>query len=78
MFRRFLNFKYTTSDSENDSDYDPTQDPDYESSSEEEYESSSDETNCFQNIIDEKDREIEELKNVIKELRQMLKNKVEN
>jgi len=70
--------KYTTSDSEDDPDYIPEEDPDYSSSSsEEEYESSSDETNCFQNIIDEKDREIEELKNVIKELRQMLKNKIE-
>ena len=79
MFRSILNLKYTTSDSENDSDYDPTQDPDYSSSSsEEEYDSSGDETICFQNIIDEKDREIEELKNVIKELRQMLKNKMEN
>jgi len=71
-----MNMNYTTSDSDDDPDYNPKQDPDYEScSSEEESESSCDETKSFQNIIDEKDEEIQELKIIIKELRQMLKSK---
>jgi len=71
-----MSLNYTTSDSEEDPDYVPEEDPDYESSSsEEESESSCDETNCFQNILEEKDREIEELKNIIKELNEMLKSK---
>ena len=76
-----MNMNYTTSDSEEDEDYSPLLDNDYgrEYSDEEEYETdSTDETICFQNILEEKDKEIEELKIIIKKLRQMLKNKVEN
>jgi len=73
--------KYTTSDSEEDEDYDPKNDPDYrELTDEEEYETdsaeSTNETNCFEHILEEKDREIEELKRIIKELRQILKCKI--
>lgn len=72
-----MSMEYTTSDSEEDPDYDPKQDPDYrELTDEEETESSGDETICFQNIIDEKDKEIQELKRVINELRQILKSKI--
>ena len=76
-----MNMDYTTTDSENDEDYDPKKDPDYRQlTDEEEYETdsaeSTDETNCFQHILEEKDKEIEELKRVINELRQILKSKM--
>ena len=82
MFKALFSMDYTTTDSEDDEDYDPTKDADYGNSTDsEEYktdeeESSSDEKICFQNIIDEKDKEISELKRMIKQLRQILKSKL--
>ena len=79
MWRTLLNMKYTTSDSEEDEDYDPKKDPDYETSDEEtpliRKNSESSESDCFDNILAEKDREINELKRIIKELSEMLKSK---
>lgn len=83
MFKALFSMDYTTTDSEDDDDYDPTKDADYGNSTDseeyktdEEEESSSDEKICFQNIIDEKDKEISELKRMIKQLRQILKSKL--
>lgn len=79
MWKRLMKEEYTTSDSEEDPDYDPRDDPDYESSDEEtpliRTSSSSSESDCFDNILAEKDREIEELKKLVEELSEKLKSK---
>lgn len=72
---------YTTSDSEEDPDYNPREDPDYESSDEEtpllRKKSESSDSDCFENILQEKDKEIEELKQLVEELSEKLKS-IEN
>jgi len=73
---------YNTSDSEEDPDYDPKEDPDYESSSDEETpllrkKSESSDSDCFENILEEKEKEIEVLKQLVEELSKKLKS-IEN
>jgi len=76
-----MKMEYTTSDSDNDPDYDPREDPDYKSSDEDEEtpllrnNSESSDSDCFYNILAEKDREIEELKKLVDELSEKLKSK---
>lgn len=76
-----MNMEYTTSDSEEDPDYDPREDPDYESSDEDEEtpllrkNSESSDSDCFENILAEKDREIELLKKLVDELSEKLKSR---
>ena len=80
MFKKLINMTYTTSDSESDEDYNPLLDHDYgrEYTDEEEYETdSTDDTVCFENILEEKEKEIQELNNIIEELRQILKTKID-
>ncbi len=80
MWRTLMKMEYTTSDSEEDPDYDPREDPDYESGDEEtpllRKNSESSDSDCFDNILAEKDREIEELKKLVEELSEKLKSKL--
>ena len=70
MWKTLMNMEYTTSDSEEDPDYDPTEEtPLLRKNSE------SSDSDCFENILEEKDKEIEELKKLVEDLSKKLKSK---
>ena len=76
MWKRLMNIEYTTSDSEEDEDYDPLLDSDSGENSD--YTISEDleyiET-CWENILRDKDEQIKKLKEIIDELSEIINKK---
>jgi hypothetical protein len=76
MWKRLMNIEYTTSDSEEDEDYDPLLDSDSgENSDDTISEDLEDIETCWENILRDKDEQIKKLKEIIDELSEIINKK---
>lgn len=76
MWKRLLSMEYTTSDSEQDEDYDPLLDSDSgENSDDTISEDLEDIEECWENILKDKDEQIKKLKEIIDELSEIINKK---
>lgn len=76
MWKRLLSMEYTTSDSEEDEDYDPLLDSDSgENSDDTITEDLEDIEECWENILRDKDEQIKKLKEIIDELSEIINKK---